>query len=53
MKYSEETVLDQRSAGMNSHTSGLLCILWQSPALSGLQIPMCQMQDCGRTISKD
>lgn len=40
MKYSEETALDQRAvAGMNYHTPGLLCVLWQSPALFGLHIP--------------
>ena len=32
MKCSEETVLDQRSAAINSHVPGLLCV-------SGLQIP--------------
>lgn len=38
MKYNEETALDQRSAGIHFHNSAGK-VLWQSPILSGLQIP--------------
>ena len=44
---------ENNSAGTSSQTSGLLCVLQPALALSGLQIPTCQMRECGRTISKD